>query len=543
MRKSVRAAVLCEICSLGLWLVFGGNPVASAAKPLDAPVNSARIMCQNGPGDAALIQDAMNSRPGVVLKGTCNLGTTTLTFGSHFFLGGDATLNYSGTGFVVTSSGNYNTIRGLTFNGGGVNLSLNDRTNWTGQYGWTIEGNRFQNITNGTTAVYVANIIGKGPTEDASSASSISHNRFYNIWLGGYPNFPAGYTADTCGTDCFLGNGAEGAVGSSGVWVQNGLDNVRINYNYFDSIGGNALKGFWDGFMGRKAPYTGHNIEMSHNVMVRVHRIGIEVQQAGQGNCPGGCDYSNNSADGVVFKDNFFHDPAFASDTFAYSFMVSGTNVQILNNTAVDENPDNYWPQGIAFENAMWGGLLQGNVMTSVYLRNVGNYNQFHAWSGKISSCCTNAGITNDYFNNFACGDGVTSTLVSLEPYNRATMNEKADYGAQTCPDNIASSNIALSFTSSRQPPPGAAFRTFQVGVRSTLSVEHVEFFLDKSSAPIETQEIQDFNPDFSKDPIWLYHVTIPSSRLRRGTHKITVVATDITGTKQTVAQKFDYRR
>lgn len=506
----------------------------SITRVIAPPVNAARVSCKNDPGDADRIQNAIASNSAVALSGTCMLGAKTLTLGSHFFLGGSATLNYAGSGFAVTSEGSNNTISGLTFNGGGVELSLNDRTNWTGQYGWIIQTNTFENITNGTSAIHVSNIIGKG------AESLISYNTFTNIWPGGYPSFPTGYSAGNCGGDCLLGNGS----GGSGIWIEMGMDRVSINNNHFDALGGNAIKGFWDGFVGHIHPYEGHQVEISHNVMTRIHRIGIEVQVAGRGACPGGCNYSLIPTDGTVIKDNLYYNPAFAADPFGFSLMVGGTNVQIINNSAVDEAATCYWPLGIALENTMNGGLLQGNVMSSTYQSCAGGYNKRHGWAGIIVSGYTSAGYTDNFYNNFACGDGViSSALVTDDPLNSATMNERADFGSTTCPKAMAASNISIQFASGNNRIfAGEATGTFNIALTSTLSIQFVQFFLDNSRNPAATQEVQDFNPHFSTNPQWLYHATVDLSGLPDGAHKITVVATDVAGGTQAISREFATR-
>jgi hypothetical protein len=515
---------------------FGPAPSQTPMQALSIPViappsNATRVSCNGEPGDAVLIQNAIESHSVIAVSGTCNLGAKTLTFGSDFFLGGSATLNYTGSGFAVASSGNNNVVSGLTFNGGGLNLSLNDRTNWTGQYGWTIQGNTFENITNGTSAIYVSNIIGKG------AESSISYNTFTNIWPGGYPNFPAGYSASNCVQDCLLGNG----TGGSGVWIEMGLDNIKINYNNFDTLGGNAIKGFWDGFVGHKNPYEAHHVEISHNVMTKIHRIGIEVQTVGRDLCPGGCNFSLMPNDGTVIKDNFYHNPAFTGDPFGFSLMVGGTNVQITNNTAVDEDPICYLPLGIGLENTMNGGLLQGNVTSAVYQSCTAKYNGSHGWAGTLVSGYTSTGYTDSFYNNFACGDGVKkSTLLSNDPQNSATMNERADYGSTACPEAVASTHISILFTSSdHQSFTGAGTGTFNVALTSTLSIQFVQFVVDDSRSPVVTQEVQDFNPNFSINPQWLYHATVDLSGLKNGIHRITAVATDVAGGTQTTSQSF----
>lgn len=538
--KRFGLSMVCgSICFLAL--IAGGQQAQgeepsypSNAHAIAAPVNAVHVSCQNKIGDAALIQNALGSSKAVAVNGHCRLDATTLALDSDMFLGGTAKLEYAGKGYAIQSSGNNNTISGLTFDGGGINLNLNDQAAWKGQYGWRIEGNTFINVVNGTSAIYVSNIIGKG------APSSFSFNDFKNIWPGGYPNFPTGNSADNCGQDCLLGNGS----GGSGIWVEMGLDNVKINYNTFELIGSNAIKGFWDGFVGHIAPYEGHNVEISHNVMTKVHRIGIEVQTAGKGVCPGGCDYSRLPSDGTIIKDNFFHDPAFPADPFGLSLMVGGTNVQILNNTTVAESPKCYWPLGIALENTMNGGLAQGNVMSAVYQECSGDFNKSHGWAGMLVSGYTTKGYIDNFFNNVACGDSVAGpVLIGDDPENHATMNEQADYGTKTCPADPASTHIWMEFTSANDRKLNRTDSgTFSLRLASKLSIQFVEFFLDGAQKPFATQEIQDFNPEFSKDRLWLYHADVKLADLRTGKHAVTAVATDVAGGKQSIAQSFDLR-
>jgi hypothetical protein len=320
-----------------------------------------------------------------------------------------------------------------------------------------------------------------------------------------------------------------------------GLDHVKISYNNFNTLGGNAIKGFWDGFVGHTDPYEGHHVEISHNVMTKIHRIGIEIQTVGRNACPGGCNYSLMPNDGTVIKDNFYHSPAFVGDPFGFSLMVGGTNVQIINNTAADEDATCYLPLGIGLENTMNGGLLQGNVTSAVYQTCTGKYNKSHGWAGTIVSGYTSAGYTDNFYNNFSCGDGVRkSTLISNDPQNNATMNERADYGSTTCPEEVATTHISMLFRSSNNPVfAGVSTGTFHVALTSTLSIQFVQFFVDGSRNPVGTQEVQDVNPNFSINPQWLYHATINLSDLSDGTHKITAVATDVAGETQAVSQSF----
>jgi len=95
-------------------------------------------------------------------------------------------------------------------------------------------------------------------------------------------------------------------------------------------------------------------------------------------------------------------------------------------------------------------------------------------------------------------------------------------------------------FTSSdHQSFTGAGTGTFNVALTSTLSIQFVQFVVDDSRSPVVTQEVQDFNPNFSINPQWLYHATVDLSGLKNGIHRITAVATDVAGGTQTTSQSF----
>jgi hypothetical protein len=222
--------------------------------------------------------------------------------------------------------------------------------------------------------------------------------------------------------------------------------------------------------------------------------------------------------------------------------MVGGTDVRILNNTAVAEDPTCYWPLGIALENSMDGGVIQGNVMRAAYQNCSADFNKSHGWAGALVSGYTTAGSRDDFFNNIACGDSINgSMLIGNDPDNHATMNERADYGAHWCPADMASSKITMAFTlADHRSLARAGSATFNIRLISTLSIQSVQFFLDKLSIPVVTQEVQDFNPAFSEDPQWLYHATVDLSSLKQGAHTITARAVDVAGGEATVSQSFE---
>ena len=272
------------------------------------------LTCSNSGGDPGAIQSALNGGGTVTITGTCAIGGTTLTVGSNTTVTGTATLNYSGGGYIFQSSGNSNTITGLTLNGGGINL------NGGVQNGWTITGNTIRNITSTSGGVSI-NILGEG------AHSTISNNTFTNIWPGGYPNgLGLPYGSNGCSpSSCFMG-----LVDSSGggIFWNNGLDNTLIDGNTFSEFAGNAIQGFQDGLAGNTNGFVSHNIVISNNDIQLEGRIGIEVQVVGKGSCPGGCSRYNGQNVGTTIKGNYVHNfPSPVNNEFAYSLMWGGNQL------------------------------------------------------------------------------------------------------------------------------------------------------------------------------------------------------------------------
>jgi hypothetical protein len=497
-----------------------GGAGAEAATPPPIPVGATHLTCTNDSGDAARIRSAIAANAAVALSGTCNLGSTTLTLPANEFLAGPATLDYSGTGYAVAGSASGDTVSQLTFDGGGVELSSG-----TDQAGWSVVFDTFQNITSGSDGIHVDNILGKG------AASTLSHNTFKNIWSGGYPNFPSGKDASSCGQDdCIYGGG---------IFWHMGLDNTTIDDNVMDEIAFDGIKGFWDGFLGNTGPYEGHNVVISNNVITNTHRIGIEVQASGQGNCPGGCNFSNVPTDGTVIKNNFVTKPAFTNNYFALSLMVGGTNAQLINNTGNNDVATCYSRAGIGLENSVdEGSLVQGNVVGSVAQSCYQN-----GWADFVA-CGYNSGNTT-YQNNIMCGPGAAaqaSIKSGADPQDNQTAVETADLWTNDCPagTNISTSAIAVTFTSAdNQNLSSGGNGTWNVSLTSNLSIKYVRFYVDGASSPKVTQEIQDLNTAFTTDHAWHYHATFDTSWLSSGAHVIAAIATDVSGATQNVSQSW----
>jgi hypothetical protein len=512
----------------------GGSPDAgSDAGPPACPASALNVKTLGAKGDGTsddttAIQKAITTagaaKAVLFPSGTYKLSATlNLPDGANLCGEGSPLLRIpASAGYLMQSPASNVTVSGLVLDGGGIEL-----TSGQAQSGWQIIYNTFQNITNGNDGVHVDNILGKG------AASSISHNTFVNIWgvAGGYPNLPAGKTYASCDTECIYGGG---------IFWHMGLDNTVIDDNTLDKIGYDAIKGFWDGFLGKTGSYEGHNVVISNNVMTHCHRMGIEVQSAGQGNCPGGCDYSLIPTDGTIVKNNFFSQPAFTWNVFAYSLMIGSTNSFIINNVGNNDVATCYVRAGIALENAPNGGVVQGNVLGSIPQSCSSG-----GWADFVSCGYTQAGRTNYYQNNVVCGPGAAaqgSVKNGQDPGNSATMIETGDMWTDSCPGgpSISTSSIRGVFTSpDQQRFTSGGSGTWKVAVASSLSLKSVQFFIDSGQTPVVTQEIQDVSTSFAADGKWLYHATIDTTPMSSGTHTITALATDVSKATLTLPQTF----
>jgi hypothetical protein len=484
-----------------------------------AAADGKTVHCKNTYSDARAVQKALRAGGTVTLDGTCAIGSATLAFGSNITINGSATLNYSGSGYIFESSGNTNKITGLTLNGGGIHLTLNDYAGWTGQCGWTIENNTIQNIVSGSSGIRIDNILGKG------AHSTISNNTFRNIWTGGYP----------------ASNNRDAAGG--GIFFENGLDNTTIASNKFDEVLGNAIKGFLDGFAGRSFSYVAHNIVISDNDITLEGRIGIEVQGAGKGNCPGGCNYDVSPSDGTVVKGNYMHNfftPM--NNEFAFSLMFGSTNAQYINNSAVNSKPGPCsFRLAIALETAMNGGIVQGNTLASVPLAAPcdKSFGGPVGWAAIEASGYTHAGYTNYWRNNVYCQPN--NNWHNTDGHDSATYVHEAEYMSASCPSGYTSetSAISLDFGMATNQSLSGRDGRWNLAVISNLAIRNASFCVDACSAAFATQEIQDINPHFSKDRKWLYHATLNTSGLGPGDHTITAKATDAAGVTQSATQSF----
>lgn len=484
------------------------------------------VNCNNGSGDASAIQNAINSGGIVTISGSCSLGRTGLSIGSNVTINGTAALNYSGSGWLFNSSGNNNTINGLTLNGGGINLTAGHS-----QGGWTITNNTIQNITNGANGLNVANIL----ATSGGIGNTISNNTFRNIWgaPGGYPNYPAGYNAGNCNNTC---------IGGGGINVWGGIDHTTIDNNLFDKMGEDGAYIAFNEVASADQSWgfqTTNNV-VSNNVCTHGHRFCLEMQ--GVSDYPSSCVKSQCQfgvpyTSGVIVKNNLSYqvDGALAYDVYGFSLVMGGSDGQIINNTALYDSSSCVIRPGIALEMSNRNMQVQGNVFGSV-----------NSKCGWIVLVAQGAGVpntgVNTYQNNILCTANATYPL-AIGDDNTRFPNTIDQYNAwsSTCSSvSIGASNITVAFTSSNnQSFAGGDSGTWNVYAGSTLSLKHMKFFIDGSATAAVTQEIQDLNTNFASDRKWLYHATVNTANLGSGSHTITAKATDVSGATQSVTQNF----
>jgi hypothetical protein len=513
--------------------------IAPSAKPLLLLLTGAiatfgaNVNCTNSASDPNALQSALNGGGTLTISGTCALGSSQISFGSNVNIQGSGSngnttghgattntvINYSGSaGYAFISGGNDNVVNGITFNGGGINLS----GAITG--GWTITNNTFQNITNigsvnNASALYISGII----AADASGNKNfIGNNQFTNIWNNGYPtlNRPNNDELDS--------------IAGSGIWWYNGIAQTTIDNNFFTQIGFNAIKGFNDGMYNATWNGNGAGVVISNNDIQLYHRIGIEVQGCGRGGCNG----TYVPLVGPVVSGNFIHDPVPTADsTWPSSLLLGGSNGQTINNTlTLNTVGTACYDHAYGIEGGTRSGNTNGNVVSSVTGVCSGSPNNTYG-AGAYISDSYGAG-TNYYENNLLCGPGEPAPL-SLNVTSAVDIFQY-NYQNASCPfSNIGVSSLALAFTSTNQTFPSGGSGTWNVGVTDILSIRYVGFYVDGSSQPIVSQQVQDISTTFATDFTWLYHATFNTSSLSTGSHILAAKATDVSGATQTVSQTF----
>jgi hypothetical protein len=434
---------------------------------------------------------------------------------------GRATLN-ANQNQVFNIASNYVTINGFIIDGGWVAFGgANSYSNFV------FTNNTIENIWSGYRSGGPVALSGPGII-----SSNISNNSFLNIWGGGSPGYPN--TPPQDGTNC----PGEDCWGSFAMTFS-GLDQTTISNNTFDRIAGDGMHISWESFTGYTyAQSTSGNV-ISYNTFTHIRRIPMELQSQPSGNCPGGCNYSPSTGvtTGLQIKGNYVHDYAWPFwNTWGASLVPAGAvGSYFINNTFV-ANPGNAGGYAPCMESSSINNIVQGNVCESTtgetYFYSAGVAQE---WGG-------NSTQTSTYQNNVFCGNPAT-LLVAHETGSQTTIVDRYNYkNGSSCPAgaNLTTGNINLAFTSANnQSFPSGGNGTWSVYVISNLSIRYVQFFVDGSTTPVSTQEIQDLNSNFANDQRWLYHATINTSTLTSGTHTISAIATDVSGVTQKVTENF----
>jgi hypothetical protein len=221
-------------------------------------------------------------------------------------------------------------------------------------------------------------------------------------------------------------------------------------------------------------------------------------------------------------------------------------NTRFYNNTGVADDLSACGGAPFGMENSGDGQISQGNVFSSVDACGAGQ-----GWSSYFQTASIGNGYTVILQNNVLCGPVRNNgAYFGHEGYNNFTMPghglgnviEQYNYTSPSCrnPNAPYTSTLAITFTTENNQyirSGGAA--TWNVYAKDEISVVNVQFFLDGSTTPVVTQEVQDLNTHFSTDPKWLYHATINTSQLKSGVHTMLATATDVSGAVQTAKQTF----
>ncbi len=427
---------------------------------------------------------------------------------------------------ILSINGNSVTINGLILNGGYVAFGAA-----TSYSNFVFTNNTIENIWCGGMNGGPTGLSGPGLIN-----SNVSNNTFYNIWGGGtpgYPNAPPDFsvTKQPCpGQDCW----GSGAIRFAG------LDQTTISYNTFDRIAGDGMHIHWGVFIGNSGGFTTSRNVIAYNTFTHIRRIPMEIQSDPDGHCPGGCNYSQTNTTGLQIKGNYVHDYAFPFyQTWGASIVPDGAvNPMYINNTYIANSNNGNGGFASCNESSGRNSIVQGNVCASVP-------GSSHFYGAGISEGGgSSPSYTSTYQQNIFCGNPATTQVQYESPTPvSSTMIDQYNYkNANGCPAgaDLTTPGINLAFTSANnQTLSSGGNGSWSVSVISNLSIRYVQFFLDGSSTPSVTQEVQDLNTNFANDQKWLYHAAINVSFLPGGTHSIAAVATDVSGASLTVTQSF----
>jgi Pectate lyase superfamily protein len=438
--------------------------------------------------------------------------------------------------FVFGNANGHVKIDGLTFEGTGALVLLATKNHQVS--GVTFTNNRVQNLT--SMAPKGAGLLEWGILVD----SLISGNTFQNFWPGGFAangtNVRVVFPNQENGAPCY--NSPDGQacdIGITGISIAGGAARTTISHNKFIQMAADALAiNIRPDQLTASSHVDATGLVIDSNEFIQNHRMGIEI--GGFGSCHGPndeCDFALVPFNGPIIKGNLFRDPALPYwHTFGYSLVFNGSlKATIINNTATNDNTLNCYGNSIGqgFEHAANSLLFQGNVITSARnacAQNKG-WNGYAVLGGVVTQIPQGKAI---YENNVVCGAGGSH---GFNPETASVpMVLGSNYEAEVCPfgNNTGTSNIVASL-SPAQVNQGLA--TWDLVVVSTLSINHVEFFVDGQL--IRLQELSDVNPEFRTTRQWRYHAMVDTTKTKRGSHVLTAVVTDVSGAKKMLMQNF----
>lgn len=375
-------------------------------------------------------------------------------------------------------------------------------------------------------------------------------NKFFNIDNLGYQNV----TYDTIYGSSNCSGGGECSWDGAAFEFRGGIANADIGWNKISYTGNDGFHVWWDDAVSNTYYHVCNNVSVHHNTTDHIGRIAIEMQAVSSGSCAGGCKSYSPGTNFTFFSnwDQIHNLPT--TNAMSWSINNDYENQQLYNNSSTIPATSNIrWFYGIALESAISGGIEQGNVIAIDY------QNASRAgWGGPQTESTTGFGFTVAVNNNVVCGAGSTSDQhwpsnskmqnfqwihqEGMDVYGYPNMIFTGNHRAETCwnAGALQTSNIKTAFTTANnQSFTSGGTGTFKFGVVSALSIDKVAFYVDGSNTPVVTQKLQDLNYDFPTTRQWMYHASFDTSAYGAGTHTLTAVATDLSGTKASASQTF----
>jgi hypothetical protein len=400
--------------------------------------------------------------------------------------GGNPVLSWGGSPINIS-------VKGIIFDGGGIQVA-----NTSPISGWAISGNVFQNLFlySPNCLACTVGIFSAG----GFSHSSIDHNTFKNI---------AG--DQTTRHNCTFGGSAqtnypECSTGSAMSFY--GMDTTTIVYNWFDHMGGDAVR------LCLENTFTTSGIVISHNLFSNVHRMGVETQGGG------GCGSTPHAGpQGIltqtpILEDNVWQpawDPfwntfffSWATPTQYYNFststfcgsvgngcvMIGSNNLTIRNNIAYTFGTG----YGYIYEASSTAAQVYGNYC-------YGCTNPRYLFSASLN------GVMHDNWNctSATFGDEQGASAQWNETYvNNTTL--------ASCPASLATVTLSGSTVGGGTISGTAALS----GALTGNQLVGIGFFLDGSSNPLAVD---------ASSP---YMLSAPTTGISSGSHALKATATDL---------------